>query len=188
VRASKSFSRSVRARVLLAVMALVALAISSAGPAEAAPAHRRAHQPDLLLGDFQGSCCRGLGLYEAWPYTQQLSESVKQGGYTDLMVPLYNGGTGADSFRIIGERSYGGVQVRYFRGLTGANDITSAVVDGRYVVSNLKPRDVSSTALRIRVTAPSADVGYVRTVRVIARVVGHPHAMDAGSFTVTVTN
>ena len=180
---SKSVSRSARVRVLLAVAALLALAISAAGPASAGGLHHRMHQPDLLFGDLQGNCCRGLGQYEAWPYSQQLSEPVKQGGYTDLMVPLYNGGTIADSFRIIGEPSYAGVQVRYFRGLTGDHDITAAVVHGRYVVSGLKPREGSSIALRIRVTAPSATVGYTRTVRVIARVVGTPHAMDAGSFT-----
>jgi hypothetical protein len=187
VAISKSVSRSAGLRVLLAVAATVGLAVSAASPASAGGFYRRSHQPDLLLGDLQGLCCRGLGQYEAWPYTQQLSESVSQGGYTDFMVPLYNAGKSADRFRIIGERSYGGVQVRYFSALTGGHDITAAVVHGRYVVSDLKPGWHSSAVLRIRVSAPSADIGFTRTVRVIARVAGNPHAMDAGSYTVTVT-
>jgi hypothetical protein len=183
VTALKSVPRSVGARLLLILASTVGLLVTASAPALAYPAH----QPDLLLGNIStGQCCLGAGRYEAWPDNQQLPASVKRGGQSILMVPLYNDGTSADSVRIVGERSYSGVQVRYFRGRTGDHDITAAVVQGRYFVSNLKPGGRSSAVLRIVVTAPSAAVGFSRSVRVIARAVGTPHAMDAASFTVTV--
>jgi len=173
-------------RVLLILATTVGLLVSAAGPTFGAVP---AHQPDLLIGSLTplSNCCHGLATYEAWPHDQILPVTVKRGGRSVLFVPITNGGHSKDRFRITGEGSYSGVHVRYFDGMPGSRDVTGAVVGNGFVVSNLKPGGGSAT-LGILVTAPAALGGFTRSIRVIARTVGKPHAMDAVSFLVTVIN
>src|SRR3954462_11568246 len=98
-------SRSVGLRVVLVFVTTIGLLAGAAGTSLAG---YRAHQPDLLAGNFSTArCCLGVGIYEGWPNEQVLDDvTVEQGGETVLMVPLYNDGTSNDSFRLTGERSY----------------------------------------------------------------------------------
>lgn len=181
-----SLSRSAGSRMVLTLAITVGLLISASGSALAS---RPAHQPDLFIGNMTtGQCCLGADTVESWPDKQQLDASVSSGQYIKLEVLLQNLGTVTDSFRIFGEGSYGGVHLRYFSGLKGTHDITEEIEGTGYRVSNLPPEPGPYVALRIRVWAREAPVGFERSVRIIARAVGKPHAMDAVSFPLTVVN
>ena len=120
------------------------------------------HRPDGLIS--AGGAYVGNDRY-AGDAGQTVSAQLDAGATRVFPVRVQNDGDTRSGVRVDGCAPGSGFRIRYLAGFRGSTDITSAVVAGEYVVSDLAPNEVG--ALRMVVTiGPAAEPGSVRTCAV----------------------
>ena len=124
---------------------------------------------------------KGDNVYSYKGKGEGLAKTAHRGTSTTYDIQIQNDGSAVDSFRIRGSEPQGRFAVKYFKGLTGSEDITSGVKNGSYVTSELAPGE--SAYIRMVITVKSnASVGTKKTFKVTANSVattGHRDRVTA---------
>jgi hypothetical protein len=108
------------------------------------------HQPDTQIKAGADASYLGDNIYNIDGTGQTRSLSIKAGGSATFDVKIQNDGTATDKVTLRGTGASGAFTVKYYTGISGGTDITSAVVAGTYAVSGLAP--AASQVLRLVVT------------------------------------
>jgi alpha-L-arabinofuranosidase len=155
------------------------LALNGAQPP---PATR---QPDNLIKTSGESTYLGDNVYSADGTGETKAQSVKAGRSATFNIMIQNDGSATDSITVQANGSSTGFTVKYYTGISGGTDITTAVTAGTYTVSNLGPG--ANQVIRAVVTvARGTASGAVKDCLVTSRSVGDDLKRDAVKARVTV--
>src|SRR5262249_55431488 len=126
----------------------------------------------------------GDNIYNATGSQQSRSLTVHRTKTGTFSVKIANdGGLGADSFKVKGTGSGGGLAITY---LAGATNVTAQVVAGTYAISNLAPGGSKTLTMKVKV-ASGAKVGSSRSFLVTATSSGGGSPKDAVKAVVKVS-
>ena len=124
------------------------LSLNGAPPPPPPPVTR---QPDNQIKNSSDSAYIGDNIYNASGTGQLKSQTIRAGKSATFHILVQNDGSAADSFTVRGDGNSTGFTVKYYTGLSGGTDITTAVTAGSYKVNNLAAS--GSATLRVVVTA-----------------------------------
>jgi hypothetical protein len=110
------------------------LSLNGTPPPPPPPATR---QPDTLVKNSADSAYVGDGIYNTDGTSQTKTQSIKAGRSATFDLMIQNDGSATDSLRVRGSGSSTLFAVKYYTGLSGGTDITSAVIGGSYTFSNV---------------------------------------------------
>ncbi|HEV8713427.1 MAG TPA: alpha-L-arabinofuranosidase [Candidatus Binatia bacterium] len=96
-----------------------------------------AGKPDNLIKLSSESTYLGNNEYNTDGTNQTKNQSVKAGLTGVFHIMIQNDGPATDSFTVRGTGNSTGFTVKYYTGVSGGTEITSAVTAGTYTVSNL---------------------------------------------------
>jgi hypothetical protein len=116
-----------------------------------APPPPPSRQPDNQIKNSSDSSYIGDNIYNADGTGQTKSQSVRARASVTYDFLVQNDGSAADSFKVKGSPGSANFTVKYYTGLSGGTDITTAITAGTYTVSNLAPG--ATQVLRVVVTA-----------------------------------
>jgi hypothetical protein len=150
-----------------------------------APPPPATRQPDNLIKTSSESTYLGDNVYNADGTGQTKSQAVKAGRNATFHFMIQNDGSATDSFTAQGNGSSTGFTVKYYVGISGNTDITTAVTAGTYTTGNLAPG--SNQVIRAVVTvARGTASGTVKDCLVTSRSVADNLKRDAVKARVTV--
>jgi hypothetical protein len=118
------------------------------------------YRPDALVKKPGGRYV-GNNIYNATGYRQAMTVRTARTARAQFVVTVQNDGTATDGFKIKGPGAGLGFRVTYFAGATGTTNITSAVQNGTYRLTNLAPGTARVLRLVVKVRA-GTDIGTVR--------------------------
>lgn len=170
----------------------VGIVSSSAGPAppfaatwdliEATPA---VGKPDAHIKLSSDSSYVGDDVHNATAQGQTRTVSAAAGTKKTFYLRVQNDAGTTDSLMVAGGGSAAGFTVRYFAGTTGTTDITSAVVAGRYAVSNVASG--ATRIIRAEITVQSGTASGASIARLVtATSQNDPSRKDAVQAVVNV--
>ena len=113
-----------------------AMVLSLNGAPPPPPATR---QPDNLIKNSSESAYLGDNVYNADGAGQTKTQSVKAGRSATFDFMIQNDGSATDSFTVRGSGGSTGFTVKYYVGVSGGTDITTAVTGGTHALNNLAP-------------------------------------------------
>jgi hypothetical protein len=164
--------------------AFVMATTQSVVDAKAAAIARRINpwRADALIRTGGASTFSGNNVYNTTGTHQSVGVHAHRGASATFYLKVQNDGTQNDSFKVKGPGSPAGFSVHYYAGTT---NITSAVTNGSYTLTNLAPRAVRSIRLVVTVHS-SAAIGAVRSWLLTATSTHDGTRKDAAKATVTV--
>jgi hypothetical protein len=119
-----------------------------------AAANEKAINPyrvDALIRAKHATTYTGNNIYNVTGASQGIVLHAHRGATTTCFVQVQNGGTAPDSFTVKGTGGATGFSVRYYAGTT---DITAAVKNGTYALTNVAPG--AARYLRVAITVKSS--------------------------------
>ena len=161
------------------------LSLNGAPPPPPPPPPPATRQPDNLIKNSSESTYLGDNVYNIDGAGQTKSQNAKAGRSATFNVLIQNDGSATDSFTVQGAGNSTGFTVKYYAGLSGSTDITTAITAGTYTTSNLAPG--ANQIIRAVVTvARGIASGTVKDCLVTSRSVGDNLKRDAVKARVTV--
>jgi hypothetical protein len=145
-----------------------------------AQASSAVRKPDGWIRIAPSGAYVGNNIYNTTAKNQSKSKSSARNTTVTFDLNVQNDGSAADSFKVSGLASKAGYTVTY---MSGATDITSAVVAGTYTTASLAPGQSAVVTVKVAVNSNAAAGSKVARVVTITSV-GAPTKKDAVKFIV----
>ena len=134
-------------------------------------------RPDGTVSSPVSGPAVGNDVYNASGAAQTVTVTAPRSASRTFAIRAYNDGDATDAFRIDGCGSTQGFTVKYLKGLSGTQDITSSVAGGTFTMSGVVPG--GSAAIRMVVSvADDAVLGTTKTCSMSITSVARPTLVD----------
>ena len=118
------------------------------------------YRPDGKIKLATDASYLGNNVYNTTGVNQTRTVKARRGATKTFNIAVQNDGNSVDSFKLKGRGSTTEFTVKYLAGLSGTTNITTAVVNGTYTMSNVGAGGTKYIRMRITVRS-AADIGDV---------------------------
>jgi N-acetylneuraminic acid mutarotase len=143
-------------------------------------------RPDAMIRLASQTAFVGNDVYNTTGAQQTRSTTTPAGQRRTFVVRMQNDGPGTDGFTVRGCSAASGFRVRYLVGTMGTTDVSTAVVNGTYMVAGVPPGATSTLRLEVTPGAGAAR-GAVQSCLVRVTSTAGTTAVDAVLARVTVS-
>jgi hypothetical protein len=119
------------------------------------------YRPDALLRKHGATAYVGSNIYNTTASGQTTLRKARRGAKATFDIAVQNDGSLPNTFRVRGQGNKRGFTVKYFAGLSGTTDITTAVTAGTYTLTNLPVGATRYLRIVVKVKA-GTPIGRVR--------------------------
>lgn len=120
------------------------------------------YRADGAIRKSSATTYAGNNTYNTTAVGQTVTATKKRKKTVTFVVRVQNDGTAPDSFKILGRLPRKGFAVKYLAGASGTTDISTAVKNGTYTLTNLAPGATRTFRLVIKVKS-TAKLGILRS-------------------------
>jgi hypothetical protein len=142
-------------------------------------------QPDNLIKNSNEVLFMGNNVYETNVVTQAKARPARRGQKKVFHVKIQNDSAYPDTLTVKGDGAAAGFRVKYFAGITGVKDITTAVTNGTCQFTGVATNE--SRSIRLEITpATTAAIGSSNSCVVTTRSASDTNKSDSVQATVSV--